>query len=59
LIYRFAVGLIFANSTLATKSLFSAMSCHVINNCLGILLPWLEHETEKRRHDTCGEKHEQ
>ncbi|WP_448523731.1 CPBP family intramembrane glutamic endopeptidase [Pseudothermotoga sp.] len=59
LLYRFVVGLVFANSTLATESLFSAVSCHVINNCLGILLPWLEHETEKRRHDTRGEKHEQ
>lgn len=59
LIYRFVVGLIFANSTLATKSLFSAVFCHVINNCLGILLPWFEHETKKRRHDRGGEKQKQ
>jgi len=59
LIYRFAVGFVFANSTLATKSLFSAVFCHVINNCLGILLPWFEHETKKRRHDRGGEKQKQ
>ncbi|MBC7115588.1 MAG: CPBP family intramembrane metalloprotease [Pseudothermotoga sp.] len=59
LVYRFAVGFIFASSTLTTKSLFSAISCHVINNCLGILLPWFEHETKKRRHDCGGKEQKQ
>lgn len=58
LIYRFVVGYIFADSVLATGSLFSATICHVLNNFLGILLPWLEHETKKRRQNSRGEKHE-
>lgn len=59
LIYRFAVGYIFADSTLTTGSLFSATVCHILNNILGILLPWLEHESKKRRQNGCGEKHKQ
>lgn len=58
-VYRFAVGFIFADSTLKTGSLFSAVICHVINNVLAILLPWFEHEAEKRRHHTRGEEDEQ
>lgn len=59
LIYRFAAGYIFADSTLSTGSLFSAVVCHILNNMLGILLPWFEHESKKRRQNSCGEKHEQ
>lgn len=58
-IYRFVVGFIFADSTLKTGSLFSAAVCHIINNCLGILLPWFEHESKKRRHDAGSKKDEQ
>ncbi len=59
MIYRLAAGFIFADSTLKTGSLFSATVCHILNNCLGILLPWFEHESEKRRHDAGREKDKQ